>query len=765
MMRHPAGRSPRTRQRGAARIVGQGIVTLLMLVSAVIAPPMTGRVAAQEGPSVGQSGERTFASYGYADRTLTAPFGTISYWLPISPSVLPRDGSELHLRYRPSPSLIAGESSMTVFINGTPVVAVPLGGEPAAGEVRSLTVPLAEFLSEQSVGYGFDVTIQASLRTTDDRCEPTLAANRWLTILAESSLALNTGQRPAGLTLANLPALFMPPVGTAGLTEQPAIMEPVTIVLSPVASTEEIEAAGLVALALGQWAGRIGVDVAVMVQQLIPPEGPVVVVASGERFAANVSWGDVIWNGERFTTPAGEIPQGSGILSLQPGTVPRLLITGVSRHAVRDAARALSDPNILSLLTGSHAVLNRVVMSPPSQSVGAWNGESTSFQELGATDLSVTGAGTQTLRYHWDRPADWEITDGAELVLAVSTGPAVGPDSAITVRLNGQELGTAPLAPPDLTETEHLIRRDVRFPIPPDLVNVANDGTPIRGLDLEIEVFLAGSSSDCASPDAFPFATILGLSRWSLPHDPARTYDLARFPAPLYGDDEPLDRARGLIVVVPNEPNANELAEGINVMAALGRWEPYQRTQPPRLLTHRWLSATDRAAADLVLIGPRDRNPNIDEFFRRRPSLAPERLQPPTGPAGSWAPLILTDSPWSTGDAAVLVLPTIAADQSPAVASVLTRGEGLAQLRGTVIVTMPDAAPQPLQPATERTEPRSGGLLPSNGSAAVNLLWVVLILLVAIVGYRIVRRVNARRRFGGGTGSTTETDSWHEETR
>ncbi len=157
-------------------------------------PGMSGPVALishvrppRPAPESALASDTTFVELGYGDRTV---FGNASqemaydFFLPASWRLT--DASYLELSFRHSQLMAYKDSSLTVLLDNTPLVSIPLSEESAMG--RTLQVKLPASLT--SPGENNRLTLLADMSALD-LCSSTDATDRWLTVSSDSYLHLD----------------------------------------------------------------------------------------------------------------------------------------------------------------------------------------------------------------------------------------------------------------------------------------------------------------------------------------------------------------------------------------------------------------------------------------------------------------------------------------------------------------------------------------------------------------------------------------------
>lgn len=697
---------PAAAQRARRLVVCWSIALLLVLPRVAVAqseptdgqsprPPMTtppppvsmSSPATPVPVPVDARGGISFRTLGFGEQTAHAADGSLSYLLPVPPNSLPDTGSILHLVVSHSPLLLPDLSTMTVLVNGQRLTSVLLTAKNATRGL--ISVPLDNTNPDSD---GYLVQLQFSLALTRDACAAPDNPGLWATIHDDSSIVLRLRPDPNPLGLADLDRLLAPSGPAA---------PPMAMVLPANPLPAELEAAGLVAFQVGRWAAAVGASPAVEIfpADQVPSDRPVILVGTGRALKPAGPWGELNWAGTSYTIDDRRIPTSQGILAVAPGGARALLVSGGTPGAVLDAADALVRPERRAQLAGERVILTSRDTTRPGAPV-AWADGAASFAQLGAARREVSGSGEHALDFSFDRPPEWVLTDGGNLDLVVTTSTDIRDETSwIAASVNGHDLGAIRVANGKQTGGHY------RFPLSADLLNSDLNDQPVRHLALQIRLFLdlpAGSCIDRSTEREW--AAVAPTSVWNLPHERYSGLDLGRFPVPLLETNT----TAPLALILPRRPTQAEMAAGVGVASALGRWTGSERTALPQLMTSDHLSGDERAEAQLILIGGADRNEVAKAAAAKdAPSVAPVK---PTAyqrvPSDNSGWLRLAPSPWADDRGLLTVAGSRNGGLDQAVAA-LTTGASIARLRGaaaSVAGTLPPqsqapAAPVPTAPA------------------------------------------------------------------
>lgn len=616
----------------------------------------------------------TFRELGYGDLTAQMMDSSLSYFFPRPAGTTVSGNAELRLIYSHSPLLVPDRSTMTVVVNGQSLTSVLLTGENQNRAELSVPLPL-----DALTGEVLAVTLRFHLRLTRDECEEVQNAALWATVHGDSTLSLATSPSSDAVGLEDLDALFTP----TGVDPTP-----ITLVLPPDPSPEELEAAGLIAFQIGRWAGAVQRDpvLAYAATEGDLPDGPAIVIGTGAALTPE-GWGSVRWVGETFMIADETLPAEHGVLAIRMGSGPQLLVSGTTPGAVLSAATAVVRPELRHLLAGGQVAVAGTSV-PPIDGVYAWREGAASFAQLGVERRDVAGIGEHFLDVTFDRPAEWVLRDGGSLLLDLETSPSARTETSwVAVSVNGTLIGTQALRPRGVGASNRYT-----FVLPAGLLNSDLQGQPVRRLALQVRIFLDAERDVCEPVDpAGAWAALLPTSAWILPHDEHAGLDLGRFPAPVLAANGEVP----VSVVLPDAPSASQLTAGLSMQAAMGRWATNAQTVLPRLVWAGSVTEDEREATNLVLIGGPESNTLTQLAAAERPEAFDSPHAAVIDPAAARGEVRLLRSPWAE-ERTVLVVSTNDPARIAEVAEALTESDVVLQLQGQLATVQRDLPVQPL---------------------------------------------------------------------
>jgi hypothetical protein len=586
----------------------------------------------------------TFNQLGYGDRTMRGAFATAEYFLPLPSAGQTVSGAKLDVDVSHSPMLSPDRSTLTVIVDGIAVFSTFLSADTVShGTVSIELPPLAS-----ATATGYSVQLLFFMRLSHDVCEDPNNPALWASVYGKSLLTLP----PEVVASRDLNAV------TNYLT--PSAKRPVRIALRDQPAKSEIATAGRVAFTLGRWAAT---------------------TQSDPRLAASPSSGEAATVDVRT---ASDSPPGDGLLSITPEGPPQVSVKGRDEQELMLAASGLATPQ---LLQGLQVAVNAQSLATPNPASAPWSAGAASFEQLGFSDQRVAGPGLHTISLVSQRPPGWSLRTGAALDLVIHASPALRADTSwMTATVDGREVGSQRLQPG--VQPHHY-----RFNLPYDLLNTRLDTSPIRDLALDLRFDLELPQVGCTPiPYDSAWADVLTTSAWLLPHDTRSGLELGTFPYPFVAPNAP-----GSAIVLPSNPTPEDLAAGLQVAAAAGRWVGVAAT-PPLLVRASQLSASQRHDFNLILIGRADR-----DLGKVIPTAAQAHIRP-AGRGVSVAVLAEAESPWNR-DRTVLVLHSIGGSGLLLASQAMASVSDSDKVHGREVAVAGRINPQTLLPAKPPGQP------------------------------------------------------------
>lgn len=648
----------------------QGVAWLLALIIFLAMP-----FAKPSGHSVvfaaGSTTEVTLSDVGAGDLVFQRGYSSTDVWLP-GPGPVTVTGGIFELRFDHVEHLNAQVSSMLVALNGHLLKTILLGDDNSRGAMISLDLPV-EDLNPDVNHFLFNVWMT---RTTD-LCAGADDQSLWLTVSSKSRLIYQTGSpQQMNFDLKDLPTPFV----------APWLPQPSMIQMAVPNDSDPSVLSGALTLAgeLGQMSGGRPEDLEIVnLDQLASSTANVIVVGLPRDLQAIArvtdDWADHLTrNGWEAKEGGQSLPAGTGLIALAPSPWQAgkalLVVSGSDAVGLAKAIGVLGTSEGRATLTGNLAVIDNFVPAGAEQS----NGSVSSFAGLGMADEQVSGIGNHGVDVRI--PLNSRDVAGQTVIhLHMLASPLLDGDrSSVTVTFNGKTL-TAERLP-----TNNPNQIDIAVIVPPGGVR-----TGFNTLGLTFSLYLPHMTACGAIPQEQAWATVLASSsiatvQGALSH----SFDLSALPYPFVGGTTPT------LFVLPDD--STQWSTPLQLAYTVGRstrqplnWVGVtaSRFSPDQALDH-----------EVVLYGTPQSNRWIDEVVphlpvglgalgRRSVSVKGVNSTQVTA-TGRWGVVEITESPWASSQALLLVAGSdaTAADWAAAVA-----GQG--GLSGpSVAVTGPTAA-------------------------------------------------------------------------
>jgi hypothetical protein len=270
-----------------------------------------------------------------------------------------------------------------------------------------------------------------------------------------------------------------------------------------------------------------------------------------------------------------------------------------------------------------------------------------SFAMLGQTDTLMRGPySTTNLRF--GLPINWAFQDGATLHLILTSslvtdspnpvgeGQPIG--ASLTVTLNKKLIAMIPLVVGTNVPYEIAIPKDA-------LVPTLNDGRH----DFEL---LLDASTDCDTVNRLHQTTVMvsSGSQFTLPYiEQAPAVDLKQLPRPIYQRDSvyPVNT----VMVVPDQPSAQELQAALTVAASLGRMTDGKL--PFSLLNASQITEENLKTSNAIFVGKASALSRVQDV--QLPAPLVNKAFKPQGIQTDDGILQIANSPWNSGRSVLVV--------------------------------------------------------------------------------------------------------------
>ena len=572
-----------------------GAVLLLQLVILVLGQPTSSVVAQEEGNPLVLS----FEELGFGDVPIFGKFDRDELWIPFQSNWVFNDDLVVELEYVASTELHA-DAAIAAVIDDTHVASF----HPITDGLQHryiFSIPPALFDEDAS---GLFLIIEGHLPLSRDFCEAPFLDGQWVTLQKSSRVVLNPQYLSAPPTLADLPQVI---VVEGNYTEPP----PVVFVLPDDYDAEDLTVAANIAGGLGREAARNNLPF-----QFRTPSS----LTLAEKRSSNFIFIDVtdsdlqreLGISDESESPELAIDEARIEITQSPwNTINNVLIVNAGGPAgLKLVGDIFVNPMTMNGLLGQSMIVGPKILDLPGETTLPWQQETTTFAQLGSSDLQLQGAGTQFGSYVFRRPPGWLLERNSQITLHMSANPARNPDldlplPTMKVFANDVEIGTV-----DFGEIDDLEDIWITFDLPTLVLNetpTAEERPQVIDLLLEVE---HSNYGDCAQLNTDRFWTLVyDDSYFTISyHQDRQLPNLQLLPYPFVNNEDV-----GVALILDNNPSANEIGMGLSLSATLGQYA-YDDLQI-RMLTADEANNEELAEWHLILLGQTDKHPLIQEFL------------------------------------------------------------------------------------------------------------------------------------------------------
>ncbi|MFN3729665.1 MAG: cellulose biosynthesis cyclic di-GMP-binding regulatory protein BcsB [Fimbriimonadaceae bacterium] len=322
----------------------------------------------------------------------------------------------ISLDYRHSPTILLGQSTMSILVNERPIASREVVKTP--GESGSWVVEIPNNLLKDGFN---EIRITSRQRSIEGLCRDVDNEANWVRFATSSHIVLNRLERTK-YALRAYPWPYLDPLANEPVQAQIRLPE------SPAAGS----IANLLALA-NDWGTR---------ERFVPLRFP---VASGDRSPAS---GQVLY----LDAPVGQTPLAQGVTRVlamsagngQPGAA--VAFAGESA-AVGGALEDMSEPKIVEQLPEFAAELNRVV-EPNQKVLTTARMGTTRLSELGIGNIDLKGAFQREYSFGLNRPLLVSLGKTSRIHFPFRHSASLNPQrSTLTVAINGVLVASASMTP------------------------------------------------------------------------------------------------------------------------------------------------------------------------------------------------------------------------------------------------------------------------------------------------------------------------------
>lgn len=401
-------------------------------------------VPAQEQPSAEEQTAGTKLFLFREDRTLTMPKSTVSYWFVVPQGISVGQSAVLTLHISYSATLIEALSSVTVFINGTPVGTRRIVEQ--AGDEFIWTVEFDSSLIRMT-GYN-ELKITTVHRSLEGDCADVDNPSNWVVVHSDSFLSLEESAAVDPL-LSSYFALYYD-----------TFAEPFTIagdyVLSDTSDADIISAM----LGLSNASGMYYSDKEYVRLNVYDRDGFSVDNKNKIFIESQEAPGE--WSEDLLPLPRQAPAQDGAYISIAGFTEEypfyKLFVSGSGRSGLKKATAFLSNRLLVEQAESGDVLLNSDIPVDNVQSSVALNEDGVySFADYGYADITMAGAFHQSAYLSFAQPGGVSGGEGSYLELRFRHSAVLLSDrSVLNVYVNNVAVSSVKLSPGN-TETGSLI--------------------------------------------------------------------------------------------------------------------------------------------------------------------------------------------------------------------------------------------------------------------------------------------------------------------
>ena len=507
--------------------------------------------------------------------------------------------ARLNLKFSHSPSLIFPLSHLNILVNNELAATIPLSFDTASGAERTIDIDPRLFVEYNQIG------LQLIAHYTMD-CEDPVHTTLWSIVDNRSTLELDTRPLPRNRDLNLLPQPFFDSRDSRRVT--------LPFVFAGTPSTEEIDAAGVVASWFGALADYRGASFPVYFNKL--PTGHGVVFVSGNKLPAGLS-----------------LPTDSTTAKVQLVTNPRspdsllLVVRGASGEGIKIAARSLALGT--QALSGQETPIREFAEPPPRKAYDAprWLPTDRPVQ-LGelvrSWALESSGLYPDTMKVPFHAPPDlftWR-GKGMKLDLKYRYTPTIGAKSTLNVNINNEFVEAIALA---YTGEDKASEQRINLPFVSEVQSVNHATVYVPEYKFSADNTLQFQYYFERKKEGACKDVILDNLRGSIDED--STIDLTAFPHYTALPDLTLFANGGFpftkyadlsqtAVVLPERLDAEEVEAFLTIMGRIGESTGYPAS---RFQLGRASDAGSFSDRDLIVIGASGNQPLLDSWAEYMP--------------------------------------------------------------------------------------------------------------------------------------------------
>lgn len=579
----------------------------------------------------------TLKSLGMDEVILKGLYASNSVWIEL-PTNWIVENLQINLHYVPSPVLFPNRANLNILVNGREFTSLNLSGEEE--QVLSFEVP-GEYIDQ---GDGFLLSFKGYLRVTDLVCEETDNPGQWVRVLDNTEFIVQANPIDISPLLENMNILM----------HEQENSDVTTFIIPDSPDTAALATTATVAARLGFNDGTATpkIILASEVEQTDLTKSNIVVIGTPENMPLLEEIASTMpapLDGTSFITLDGEpAPTEHGVVQIMRSpwndSHTLLVVSGGSADGLALAKNAFASKELFDSLTGPFQFIKTEYPLTNAFDTTPWRftpATLSDFQFTENREMGGLGESAEVFYLRW--PPGWTVADGAQFHLSLIFSPVIAPDSHVVIKINDAIVGVGSI---DTSRT----KQDFIFNLSPEIINNTLWGEDLRTMRMQIKVISILDTDECAfGNDITGWIQIDTGSYFTMVHGYSGISNLQTFPYPYVSDKD----LQPTMIVVPDNPTAAELAQGLAVIKQLGDYTLDDINFG--ILTASQLNQTEYSNANLIVLGTVDRQPWIMEFLRSLPQIPEDGVYQALNDENIGL-IVEGTSPWSSSRTAMVIV-------------------------------------------------------------------------------------------------------------
>ena len=478
--------------------------------------------------------------------------------------------ASLFLEYAATPLIPNQKASLTVLLNGNPVISVPVVKSQGARQSVRISLPARSIQAKGANTLSF----QADFRSDGEACVDAASQSNWLNVFRESAVQIRYRPLTPCTNIAEFYQCFSSIEALSNhqsaffVPQNPNVQELTALALAGgISSAAVVDYQNLTLLP------------AVNAQEL-QKKKYAVYVSGYERLLPEIK--------AAMSQNQQELAQKGAVLALvRSGNTHLLVLTGTGD--LSDAGIVLSNPDFMrQFLSDTKALSNSEEYRMPESAVAQ-------YVPLTESGVLVKGNFRQTADFYVEYPKNRTLSESSEMSLDFHYAENLDfTRSLVTVFLNDQPVASKKLTK-EYARGDHLV-----FSLP-DTIKITGSFSVKITFDLS-----AGENWCELTAEEMPWAYVEKTSMLKLNSVDQSEFLFENFPSPFVRDGS-LDH---LVILLPDSPNQADLTVMNRVMMTLGR---YAKDNRGSVRAAFFSQPGDLKEANVIAIGTASRNKIVTE--------------------------------------------------------------------------------------------------------------------------------------------------------